>query len=149
MMKKLIFILFIGFSLATLAQLNPLELTAKKNSEKSVPQLPTLEASSQLSFEERQRLKSPRETMRTFISSMEKVKVGNSSGFNEAILTLDLSQTDSAVRKVTGRVTAERLINTIDRLAYVNFDHIPNSADGPKWIFRKQTVNSGEVALDV
>lgn len=150
MIKKLIFILLIGFSLATLAQLNPLELTGKKNNDVSaVNQIRLLGQNSQLSLDEKERLKSPRESMRTFMNAMGKVKAGNSSAFNEAILTLDLSQIDSAVRKVTGKVTAERLINTIDRLAYVNFDHIPNSVDGPKWIFRKQTVNSEEVAHDV
>jgi len=142
--------LLIGFSLATLAQLNPLDISGTKNKfDKSNSQSTSAMSISQLSLDEKDKLKSPRETMRTFISAMEKVKSGNSDGFTDAILTLDLSQTDSAVRKVTGKVTAERLINTIDRLAYINFEHIPSSGDGTKWIFRKQTVNVSEVVHDV
>lgn len=96
-----------------------------------------------------ERLKNPQTTMRTFIQAMDKVKGGDSSAFNAAIETLDLSQIDPPLRNLTGKVTAERLINTIDRIAKINFNQVPAYQNGPKWFFRKQTVSFGDNVYDV
>ncbi len=96
-----------------------------------------------------ERLKNPQETMKSFIQSMDKVKNGDNGAFAAAIETLDLSQIDSPLRTLTGKITAERLINTIDRIAKINYSHIPTYADGPKWFFRKQTVTVGSDVHDV
>lgn len=37
---------------------------------------------------------------------------------------------------MTGRCAAERLINTLDRITRIDFNHIPNEVDGSKWYFR-------------
>ncbi len=94
-------------------------------------------------------LKNPQETMRTFIQAMDKVKGGDNSGFALAIETLDLSRIDLPLRNLTGKITAERLINTIDRIAKINFSNIPFQENGPKWYFRKQTVSLGNDVHDV
>jgi MscS family membrane protein len=41
------------------------------------------------------------------------------------------------------------LINTIDRISKINYNHIPTYQDGPKWFFRKQTVSVGNKNYDV
>lgn len=97
----------------------------------------------------REKLKNPQETMRTFIQAMDKVKSGDSTAFNEAVSTLDLSLIDPPLRNLTGKITVERLINTLDRIAKINFSHVPTYEEGPKWFFRKQTVSVGNEVHDV
>jgi|GEM_PF-791868 len=96
-----------------------------------------------------ERLKNPQETMKSFIQAMDKVKNGDNNAFAAAIETLDLSQIDSPLRTLTGKITAERLINTIDRIAKISYSHIPTYENGPKWFFRKQTVSVGNDVHDV
>lgn len=96
-----------------------------------------------------EKLKNPQTTMRTFIQAMDKVKSGETSAFNAAIETLDLSQIDPPLRNLTGKMTAERLINTMDRIAKINFNQVPVYQNGPKWFFRKQTVAIGDNVYDV
>lgn len=106
-------------------------------------------------FEELEKLKNPRETMRTFIESMEEVKKGNGSSrafFDQAMRTLNLSRIDESMREMTGRQAAERLINTLDRITKVDFSHIPNDVNGSKWYFRKQTItteNTGTIEAEI
>lgn len=102
-----------------------------------------------ISSDLQEKLKNPEQTMRTFIAAMDKVKNGSADGFNEAISTLDLSQITPNLRQVTGKVTVERLINTLDRIAKINFSRIPNYENGPKWFFRKQAVTIGDEVYDV
>lgn len=94
-------------------------------------------------------LHNPQETMRTFMQAMDKVKAGDSAGFAQAIETMDLSLIDPPLRTLTGKISAERLINTIDRISKINFAHVPNYENGPKWYFRKQTVTVGNDVHDV
>ena len=128
------------------AQLNPLTFTMKtpKSETKLVAKVESKEAS-QL----HEKLRNPQETMRSFMQAMDKVKSGNNSAFSEAIDTLDLSQIDGPLRNLTGKITAERLINTLDRIAKISYAHIPTYDSGPKWYFRKQTVTVGDNVYDV
>ncbi len=98
---------------------------------------------------QREKLKNPAQTMRTFIETMDKIKRGLTSSFDEAILTLDLSEIDPGLKLITGKITSERLINSIDRIAKINFKLIPSYEEGPKWYFRKQSVSVGEKTYDV
>ena len=98
------------------------------------------------------KLKSPRDTMATFLNAMEEVKARSSNSgyaYNEAIKTLDLSQVKETLRGPFGRLAAERLINTLDRIAVIKLARIPNYSDGPKWVLRKQTLMEGDRAYDV
>ena len=101
---------------------------------------------------EDERLKSPRDTMATFLGSMEEVKKRN-SGTNyflqEAIKALDLSQIKESVRIPTGKLAAERLINTLDRIAIIKLNKIPNDPNGQKWYLRKQAIIEGDRAFEV
>ena len=87
-----------------------------------------------------EKLKNPRETMRTFLDAMEKVKKGDTKSLSDAILTLDLSTVDPSLRSLVGKISAERLVNTIDRLTKINYSSIPNYETGTKWFFKKDTI---------
>jgi hypothetical protein len=94
-------------------------------------------------YEELEKLKSPRETMRTFLSAMDDVKVGKNdvrSSFDQAARTFNLSQVEENFRERIGRRSAERLINTIDRISKINLENIPQYSNGSKWYFRKQLI---------
>lgn len=111
--------------------------------------------SSYIRYEELEKLKNPRETMRTFIESMEEIKKGAGTSriyFDQAVRTLNLSRVDENIREMTGRQIAEKLINTLDRITKVDFGHIPDDANGSKWYFRKQSItveNGGIVEAEI
>lgn len=153
MIRFVVLLSLIFFSLFSLADINPLTMTesqSKENAEgKETIKDTKTELISSLSDEQKENLINPQQTMRTFIESMDKVKAGQSSAFNTAITTIDLSQIDPDLRQLTGKITAERLINTIDRITKINYYHIPSYTDGPKWYFRKQTVSVGNKTYDV
>lgn len=151
-MKRLVVLLSLFFCLleapALWAQLNPLTMTVTKSDDGKDDKKESIDATV-LTEEQKEKLRSPQQTMRTFIEAMEKVKLGQTSYFDQAIMTIDLSEINQGLRQVTGKITAERLINTIDRIAKINFDHVPPDTDGPKWFYRKQTVTVGDKNYDV
>ncbi|MGZ3809285.1 MAG: mechanosensitive ion channel family protein, partial [Bacteriovorax sp.] len=148
-MIRVIILLSFLISKLTFADINPVTLTPERSSDKvQVIKGPSKEEIKEAS-ELHEKLRHPQSTMRTFMQAMDKVKNGNSSAFKEAIQTLDLSLIDPPLRELTGKITAERLVNTIDRIAKINYAHIPNYESGPKWFFRKQSVTVGENVYDV
>ena len=132
-------------SLSTNAQV-PLSVIRKAMEPKvALNKAPTVSTFSNIRYEELEKLKSPRETMRTFVESMEEVKKTTGSSriyFDQAVRTFNLSRIDENMREMTGRQAAERLINTLDRITRVDFNHIPNDANGSKWYFRKQAITT-------
>ncbi len=91
----------------------------------------------------------PRETIVYFLESMDKFKRGDSKGLDNAISTLDLSDYASNTRKFIGRIVAERLINTMDRIHKVDIDSVPNYTESPAWYFRKQSITVKNKIVDV
>ena len=109
------------------------------------------DSSAYLKYDELEKLKSPRETMRTFIEAMDEVKKNSGSvraHFDQAARTFNLSRIDENVREMTGRQASERLINTLDRITKIDFNHIPNNVNGAKWYFRKQTISDGDKSIE-
>lgn len=160
-MRCVFLALFISLSLPLNAQVPTAVI--KEAIEKTKPREATKnqedEASSPLylKYEELEKLKNPRETMRTFITSMDEVKKGAQSArvyFDQAARTFNLSKVEEGLREKVGRQAAERLINTLDRITKVNIENIPTSPDGDKWYFRKQSINrdnetiEAEIALE-
>lgn len=96
-----------------------------------------------------EKLKSPRDTMRTFFNAMEKVKKGDSKSLGDAIQTMDLTTVDPSLRGLVGKISAERLVNTIDRISKINYSYIPNYETGQKWFFRKQTISLNDKIYEV
>lgn len=96
-----------------------------------------------------EKLLTPRKTMETFLSAMEAVKKGEVLRIQDAIETLDLDGIDQGSRRYIGKLAAENLVNTIDRIAKVELDNIPNYAEGPVWFFRKQSISNKNKIYDV
>ena len=114
------------------------EVIAKNSTRENI-----VPAASPIRYEELEKLKSPQETMRTFLESMDEVKKGGSSArgyLDQAARTFNLSNVDENIREMTGRQAAEKLINTLDRIARVDLTHIPNESNGSTWYFRKQSI---------
>ena len=154
-MRCVLLALFISLSLPLNAQVPTAVI--KEAIEKTKPREATknqeAEASSPLylKYEELEKLKNPRETMRTFITSMDEVKKGAQSArvyFDQAARTFNLSKVEEGLREKVGRQAAERLINTLDRITKVNIENIPTSPDGDKWYFRKQSINRGNETIE-
>jgi MscS family membrane protein len=104
-----------------------------------------------LRYEELEKLKSPQATMKTFIEAMDEVKKGSGNArnyFGQAIRTFNLSEVDENLREMTGRLAAERLINTLDRITKVDFKHIPNNPNAQKWYYRKQSIKEGSETIE-
>lgn len=85
-------------------------------------------------------LSTPRETMTYFLKTMKAYKTGDPAAIDLAVKTLDLSHIDQAVRTDIGRLKARRLINTLDRLEYIEVDEIPDTKEGTKWLYKQQEV---------
>lgn len=101
------------------------------------------EAVPSLRYEELERLKNPQETMRTFIEAMDQVKKGTISSrraFDEAIMTLNLSRIEPSMQLMVGKQVSEYLINTLDRIAKVDYSLIPTQPEGDKWYFAKESI---------
>ncbi len=99
-------------------------------------------------------LSTPRETMTYFLKTMKAYKTGKTSALDLAARTFDLSHVDQAVRVDIGRLSARRLINTLDRIEYIDVKTIPNIKSGEKWIYRQQEISLGgdtrmaEISID-
>ncbi len=150
LIRHLVTLFLFIFSLSSNAQV-PLSvirkaMETKPKTEKILP----VSQSTYIRYEELEKLKNPRETMRTFIESMEEVKKAAGSSrvyLDQAARTFNLSRVDENMRDMIGRQSAERLINTLDRITRVDFNHIPNDANGSKWYFRKQAITSESGAM--
>jgi MscS family membrane protein len=96
-------------------------------------------------------LNTPRHTMHTFLDAMGKVKKGNANAITEALPALDTSIIEPNLRNLVGKMSAERLVNTIDRIGKIDYSVIPNYEVGAKWYFRKQTLllNGKNVEVEI
>lgn len=96
-------------------------------------------------------LESPRATMQTFLKAMVQVKNNENpaEAYKIALSTLSLDHLDPQVYEDVGRVTAIKLINTIDRLEKINYQNIPLNPKQEKWIYKKLNVNLHDEVIPV
>ena len=80
-------------------------------------------------------LSSPRATIKTFLQGMKRVKQGDAAGYEQAMAALQLQDYDPATRVYSGKLAAQRIIKTIDRIRYVDYQEIPLNPKSSKWIF--------------
>jgi MscS family membrane protein len=85
-------------------------------------------------------LSTPRKSMNYFLKTMKAHKLGDAAAIDLATKTLDLSKMDPTVRVTNGRVAAKNIINTLDRIEYINITNIPEAPKGNTWIYRKNKV---------
>lgn len=85
-----------------------------------------------------EKLKSPQKTMQTFLEAMNKYKQDSHlslSNLGQAALVFNLSEFDEGVKKIAGKLAAEKLSGIIDRTANVDLSKIPDHHTGGPWIF--------------
>lgn len=86
----------------------------------------------------------PRDTFRTYLKAMVKVKNNQgdlNSHYKTALTTIELSSFDSETRMSSGKFVAEQLINTLDRLEKVDYNKIPKNYDGDYWIYKRNKLS--------
>lgn len=96
-------------------------------------------------------LKNPRETFRYFLKTMKGYKLGDKEALPMAVRALDLSSFDPQTKKISGETAAIKLVNTLDRLEYVDYSQIPTELEENKWIYKQETINteSGELSVEI
>ncbi len=80
-------------------------------------------------------LRSPRATMRTFLEAVVAASSGERARILDAVRCLDLSSIPAGVRADVGDDLAVKLKEVIDRVRFVDYNTIPESPDGPPWVF--------------
>jgi len=92
---------------------------------------------------------SPRQSMNYFLKTMKGYKLGDQKAIDLAIKTLNTSKLDPATKEESARLAATRIINTLDRLEYIDINKIPDSPEGDIWFYKKQSVELDEVYHEV
>lgn len=86
------------------------------------------------------KLDSPRSTMNYFLKTMKGFKLGDDSAIDLAIKTIDLSAYPSDVKIQSAKNSAIFLINTLDRIEYIDVNDIPDQYQESLWVFKKERV---------
>ncbi len=86
-------------------------------------------------------LSSPRMTMKSFLKSMKKYKLGDDEYLIRATKTFDLSHLDDVTKLPTAELAAKRLINSLDRIEYIDIKKIPLKPNSDKWTYLKKFIN--------
>lgn len=94
-------------------------------------------------------LSTPRKSMNYFLKAMKAHKLGDGPAIDLALKTLDLSQLDPTTQLTSGRIAAKNLINTLDRIEYIDIKNIPEKPSGTRWIYRKNKVQWEDEFYDV
>lgn len=149
--RYLAIVFFIVFSFAAKSQVPGPILKAAIATTKPQNKVEEVTEPVYLKYDELEKLKSPQATMRTFIEAMDEVKKNSGSSrayFEQAIRTFNLSEVEENARDMTGRLSAERLVNTFDRITKIDYTHVPSNPNGSKWYFRKQTIPDGNSTIE-
>ena len=94
-------------------------------------------------------LNTPRATMKTFLGAMNKVSLGQNEQIEQAISTLDLSQTPSLIRSAKGVELAYSLSSIIERSKEVVLTSISDNTEGEKYIFGRYSQGKVEIVKQV
>ncbi|RLA63638.1 MAG: hypothetical protein DRQ88_00285 [Epsilonproteobacteria bacterium] len=94
-------------------------------------------------------LSSPRATMKTYLMAMHNYKKGDNSAIHIAMETINLAHLDSAIKETSGKLIAEQLIQTLDRIEKINYAEIPINLKEKIWIYKKKSVHVGEKVYPV
>ncbi len=87
-------------------------------------------------------LKSPRETMKTFLVNMARYKSGDNKAIQRVIKTLNLEEFDAPSREDIGKSLAVKLVMVIDRIEKVDYSKLPNTFENPRWTFAKRRLQT-------
>jgi MscS family membrane protein len=84
--------------------------------------------------------KSPRDTMNYFLKTMKGYKTGDLTAINLAIKALNLSKIPNEEKDNTGKLAAISLIQSLDRLEYINISKIPDYKNGKTWVYKQSII---------
>lgn len=146
----LLCILFVSLSIQNIGQAQIIEGVMKEaldgqNKNEKIENATTPTAETELISQEiLEKLKSPRNTMKTYLEAINLFKqdVNLSLGsLNDTILTFNLSEIAPGLRKVAGVQASEKLIGILDRIENIDLNSIPNYESGVPWTFIKEQLN--------
>ena len=90
-------------------------------------------------------LRTPRATLRTFLTAMGEAVDGDHAAVAEAVACLDLSDISEITREDVGSGLAFDLKEVIDRLVFVALERVPDVADAAPYEVRKTSVGTIEI----
>ncbi len=91
----------------------------------------------------------PRLLIQKYFQTIERIRKGEKSAYEEAGNLLDLSFIDKTMRPSVGRLTFDRLTATIEKLGKMKVNLIPDYQTGARWYFRKETVEIDQKVFEV
>ena len=95
---------------------------------------------------------SPRETFKTFLKPMVKIKKAEGDlreNYKKAISTLDLNVRIESLRYEVGKKHAENLIRVLDRMKKVDYEEIPLSPKQERWFFDKRDYKNQQLEISL
>ncbi|MFZ8933464.1 MAG: mechanosensitive ion channel family protein [Bacteriovoracaceae bacterium] len=95
-----------------------------------------------------QELKSPRDTMKTFLTGMKRFKSGDQDAIFRVLKTLDLTKYDSHSKTDIGKSLAVKLVMVIDRIEKVSYEKIPLTSKSDTWTFKKKQYQTSKGLRD-
>lgn len=90
-------------------------------------------------------LRTPRATMRTFLTSVTEAVEGDDAAIADAVSCLDLSDISEITREDVGPGLAFDLKEILDRLAVVDIDRLPDAPDAAPYLVRENSAGRIEI----
>lgn len=94
-------------------------------------------------------LESPRDTMKTFLKSMVKVKQGQNIELNyaQAYRAIDPKERESL--SLSQKKVCNSLITTFDKMEKIDYEQIPDSLKSKSWTYDKRTFNGKPIEISM
>ncbi len=92
------------------------------------------------------KLSSPEATVSHFISSMDKVRLGDENKLSDAVSTLNLEKINVLIRKERGKRLAWLLSEVINRIPNIDTKKFPSIIGNEEWIL--ETFEKGSISLE-
>lgn len=105
-----------------------------------------------ISFNSLGNLSSPRDTMKTFLKTMVKIKKQNSNQeelYEKALSTLDLSSYNFNIQTTVGKKYANQLIFVFDRIEKIKYDSIPSDTEEKYWLYDRRHIAGKSVEISM
>jgi len=79
-------------------------------------------------------------SMNYFLKTMKAYKLGNDRAIDLAIKTMDTEHLEPKSRDISARVLALKLVNTLDRLEYIDVKKLPTDYEDSRWVYRQKEI---------
>ncbi len=133
-MKRLIYLIFaLIFTGAAHQSIASMHENIKASTESLKNQIPV-------------QLSSPKKTIRSFISNMNKVRSGDEQSLAIAVAALDLKEINVLIRKERGQRLAWLLSEVINRIPYIDLNKSSKFINENEWVL--ETFEKGKISLE-